>query len=70
MLGVSSAIGTIEVPTLILWGTHDTLIPGAIAGRIHAAIGMSQPPEMLNCGHIPQEELPAEAARDIAKFIE
>jgi pimeloyl-ACP methyl ester carboxylesterase len=70
MSGVNSAIGAVEVPTLILWGTHDTLIPSPIAVRIHAAIGMSQAPEMLECGHVPQEEAPGETARGIVKFID
>ena len=70
MAGLDSAIGAVGVPTLILWGTHDRLIPSLIAGRIHAAIALSQAPVMLDCGHVPQEELPRDTAREIAKFID
>ena len=66
---MSKRISEIDVPTLILWGKFDKLIPPSQAEALHQAIAKSEEPQMLNCGHIPQEEEPEETARLIRRFV-
>jgi pimeloyl-ACP methyl ester carboxylesterase len=59
----------IKVPTLILWGTHDIVVPPRFGDRLHAEIANSKLIK-YDCGHCPAEERPHDVARDIAAFIE
>lgn len=61
--------GEIAVPTLILWGAEDTLIP-ADAGevwksKVKGAVLIVYP----GIGHIPMEETPDTSAADVARFL-
>ncbi|MFG6417178.1 alpha/beta fold hydrolase [Roseateles sp. DC23W] len=49
----------IQVPTLILWGGKDRLIPPIWGERFHAAIPGSRLVKFPALGHVPQEEDPA-----------
>ena len=60
---------TISVPTLILWGEDDRVLPRLIGERLHKAIPNSKM-ELINyAGHIPQEEEPAAVVCQIKKFL-
>jgi pimeloyl-ACP methyl ester carboxylesterase len=63
-------IGQIDIPTLIVWGSHDRLIPPAQAGLLHAAIAQSERAAFLETGHLPHEELPHDTAALIWKFLD
>ena len=54
---------TIKAPTLIVWGTQDTLIPVASAQVIHQAIPASSLLLIEGCGHL----APAECTRPILR---
>jgi pimeloyl-ACP methyl ester carboxylesterase len=60
----------ISVPTLIMWGKYDRLIPPTQATLIHESLTNSQPPSFVDAGHLPQVEVPGETARLIVQFIE
>ncbi len=49
-------IPDVKVPTLILWGGRDRLIPPAMAERFHQDIAGSQRVVFDDLGHVPQEE--------------
>ena len=49
----------IQVPTLILWGGRDRLIPPVWGEKFHAAIPGSRLVKFPALGHVPQEEDPA-----------
>lgn len=49
----------IKVPTLILWGGKDRLIPPVWGEKFHAAIPGSRLVRFPSLGHVPQEEDPA-----------
>jgi pimeloyl-ACP methyl ester carboxylesterase len=51
---------TITVPTFILWGADDKVIPLAIGQMLHRKIKGSTLDLVKECGHVPQEEKPAE----------
>ena len=60
---------TISVPTLILWGEFDTVIPVEIGQMLDAAIPCSKLITIPNTGHIPQEETPIPTIALIQDFL-
>jgi pimeloyl-ACP methyl ester carboxylesterase len=59
----------IHVPTLILWGEEDRLVP-VEAGRLYArAIKGSRLTVYPATGHLPQEEVPDKSAADVRNFL-
>jgi pimeloyl-ACP methyl ester carboxylesterase len=62
-------LGAIKVPTLIMWGAEDKLIPvsGAdwFAARIPGAVKIVYP----GIGHVPMEETPDQSAADLDAFV-
>ncbi len=62
-------IKLINVPTLIVWGRNDPIIPLKNAFRFQADISNAQVRIIDNCGHIPQEEKPEETAKAIVEFL-
>jgi pimeloyl-ACP methyl ester carboxylesterase len=67
---ISALIKTIEVPTLILWGSEDPAIPVEQARRLHQDIRTSWLVVIPRCGHVPHEEAPEESLRAILDFLE
>jgi pimeloyl-ACP methyl ester carboxylesterase len=61
--------GTISVPTLILWGEEDRILPRLIGERLNAAILNSSLRLIPAAGHIPQEEQPDAVVADIRAFL-
>ena len=60
---------TISVPTLIIWGLDDEVIPVKIGLMLHEAIPRSRLELINDCGHVPQEEQPEETMRYISAFF-
>ena len=59
----------LKVPTLIIWGVNDKIIPTVIAEMLHAAIPDSRLELIKECGHVPQEECPAETISLVKEFL-
>jgi len=59
----------IEVPTLIIWGREDKIIPLENGARLHQAIRNSQLIVLEHCGHDPPDERPKELMEAIRKFL-
>jgi len=59
----------ISVPTLIIWGLDDEVIPVKIGLMLHQAIPRSRLELINDCGHVPQEEQPEETMRYISAFF-
>jgi pimeloyl-ACP methyl ester carboxylesterase len=59
----------ITVPTLIIWGRADRIIPPASGERLHNDIPGSRLLVIAGCGHLPQEERPAETYAAIRDFL-
>jgi pimeloyl-ACP methyl ester carboxylesterase len=66
---VESELGRINVDTLILWGAQDAIIPVAAGHKLNALIKRSKLVTFDNCGHLPQEEVPARTIDEITSFI-
>jgi pimeloyl-ACP methyl ester carboxylesterase len=59
----------LRIPTLILWGRQDEIVPIAIGERLHRAIAHSRFLVVERCGHIPHEECPGEAIPAVLEFM-
>ena len=57
--GLALRLGELRVPTLVITGDSDTVVPTADASRIHDAIEQSELVIIGQAGHLPQEEQPA-----------
>lgn len=62
-------ISQLDVPTLILWGGRDRLIPPANAKQFNAAIRDSQLQIFETLGHVPQEEDPVSTVAAVEAFL-
>lgn len=65
----SKRVSEIDIPTLILWGQRDHLIPQAIADRFHHDIATSTVVRFEKLGHIPHEEDPSATVTALKSFI-
>jgi pimeloyl-ACP methyl ester carboxylesterase len=66
---VAESLPSVEARTLVLWGGEDRWIPPAHADRFVAAIPGARKVVIPGCGHVPQEEVPAEVARLLLEFL-
>ena len=62
-------VATINVPTFILWGREDKVIPLKVGQLLHQLIPNSTLEVIERCGHIPQEEKPEETISRISSFL-
>ena len=62
---VSPNLPFITIPTLIIWGEDDTMVPVSLAKEIHERIKGSTLISMPNVGH----KAPYEAPKDFAAFV-
>lgn len=60
---------TIAVPTFILWGREDTVIPLSVGEQLHQVIPNSTLDIIEQCGHVPQEERPDETIARVSRFL-
>jgi pimeloyl-ACP methyl ester carboxylesterase len=66
---IEKNLGTIDKPTLILWGENDKFLPLSLGERIHRDIAGSKMQIIPNCGHFIQEDQPERATDIIAGFL-
>jgi 2-hydroxy-6-oxonona-2,4-dienedioate hydrolase len=59
----------LTVPTLILWGEQEELIPVSMSDRFHQLIQGSRREVIPECGHLPAVEKPAELIRHVTDFL-
>jgi pimeloyl-ACP methyl ester carboxylesterase len=60
----------IELPTLVIWGRDDRVVPPEHAGRFGRDLPNARVVMYDRCGHWPQYERAPETALDIERFIE
>lgn len=60
---------SIEIPTLIIWGENDRLIPLKFGEKLKAEIKNATLKIINQCGHVPNEERPDETAFLINDFL-
>jgi pimeloyl-ACP methyl ester carboxylesterase len=62
-------LGRVSVPTMILWGECDNLVPIAHGRAYHEGIANSKMVTLPGTGHLPQIEAPAACADKIIDFL-
>ncbi|MFZ6845351.1 alpha/beta fold hydrolase [Undibacterium sp. RuTC16W] len=65
----SDKIKSLHLPTLIIWGAKDKLIPVKYAREFHQDISGSQLQIFDQLGHVPQEEDPAATIKVVQDFL-
>ena len=66
--GFWTRLPQLAVPSLFVWGRHDPLVPFAFARHVRRALPAARHLE-LDCGHVPQLELPHVTHGAIARFL-
>jgi pimeloyl-ACP methyl ester carboxylesterase len=67
--GIAAEVAQLKLPTLILWGARDHLLPVENAARFHADIAGSTLVTFEGLGHVPHEEDPARTAAAVQRFL-
>ena len=65
----STRVSEINVPTLIMWGAQDRLVPPEIADRFHADLVKSTLVIFDALGHVPHEEDPLTTSAALKRFL-
>jgi pimeloyl-ACP methyl ester carboxylesterase len=68
--GTKEQLSAIKVPTLILWGAEDNLIPVSSAKWFAEALPQAKLVIYPNVGHIPMEEIPEKSANDVKIWLD
>lgn len=63
-------VSKIKLPTLILWGEEDSLIPVEVGHMLEEGIEGSRLVTYPNIGHLPMEEIPAITATAVRNFLQ
>ena len=66
---LNNRLHEIRIPTLILWGEHDQVIPPAHAEAFHQGIRGSRLQYLPKCGHVPMLERPGEVNDALVEFL-
>jgi len=68
-LDVPAQVARIRQPTLVIWGRDDRWIDVSQAGHFASAIPGARTVVLDSCGHMPQEERPADVVRLTLGFL-
>jgi len=66
---LAKLVPELKLPTLILWGGRDRLIPPDIGDRFHKEIVGSKLVHFNELGHVPQEEDPTRTVAALKEFL-
>lgn len=67
--GTEGLVEKIRLPTLVVWGMEDALLPAAQGLDLAAAIAGARYVALPDAGHLPQEEVPGEFSSAVAAFL-
>ena len=68
-LRLPQLLGRVNIPTRIVWGREDQIVPAECAQLYHQAIPGSDLVIIDNCGHVPQVEKPDEFVKTALEFM-
>ncbi|MGI4788114.1 MAG: alpha/beta fold hydrolase [Janthinobacterium lividum] len=66
----ASRLGTLKMPTLLLWGEDDVLVPAAIGHALADALPHAHFHAISGSGHLPTLEKPVECTAILSKFFQ
>ena len=61
-------LATLDRDALFVWGRHDEIVPLSFARHVREALPAAKHAE-LNCGHVPQIELPSQTEAVLKRFL-
>jgi pimeloyl-ACP methyl ester carboxylesterase len=67
---VTSRLGEIQMPTLVIWGEQDQIVPVSVGQALADALPHAHFHVLRDCGHLPTLEEPAECAVLFVEFVE
>ncbi len=65
----SQRVDALKLPTLILWGEHDRLVPPSVGAEFERRISGSRRVVLAGLGHVPQEEDPVASVLPVKQFL-
>ncbi len=65
---IEQDLGKIKMPTLIIWGAEDALVPLEAGRKMNSLIKDSKLVIIEKCGHVPEEEMPERVLDEITRF--
>ncbi len=65
----SPRVDALKLPTLILWGEHDRLVPPSVGAEFERRISGSRRVVLAGLGHVPQEEDPVASVLPVKQFL-
>jgi len=68
--GIVERYGEIRVPTLLLWGRNDPVIPLRQGRRLDEILPRSRLTILDDCGHVPQDERPGPSLEAVLSFLD
>jgi pimeloyl-ACP methyl ester carboxylesterase len=66
---VDGELASLRVPTLVVWGARDRIIPPVACRRLASGIPGSRARELTGCGHLPYWERRRELAKLLEEFL-
>lgn len=67
---LTARYGEVDVPTLLLWGRQDPVVPLTTARRLAEALPRARLVLLDRCGHVPVEELPEASWQVLETFLD
>lgn len=67
--GLIAHYATLCVPTLLVWGRHDLIVPLAVGERLVRALPNAELAVIDDAGHLPQEETPERLVEVLKGFL-
>ena len=61
---------TLDVPTLLIWGRGDRVVPLSVGQRLALDLPRARLVVLDRCGHLPAEELPDESYVALERFLD
>ena len=68
--GYEGYLARIRIPTMVLWGKGDRILPPEEGLRLSAEIPGARLVVLPDTGHVPQEETPEEFSRAVSQFLD
>ncbi len=66
---LTARFAEIDVPTLLLWGRHDAVVPISVGERLLEVLPRARLEVLEECGHLSPEELPKESLQIVESFL-
>jgi len=70
LAAITARYPEIDVPSLLIWGASDQVVPTSVGQQLHQALPDSRLEILDRCGHLPAEEHPEASWARVAAFLD